>query len=227
MARTLDPEAYAGRRDLFVDAATLLIQTKGYEQLSIADVLTATDSSKGAFYHYFESKQDLLEAVIDRLTDTALAVAEPVALDPALPAVDQLMTLFTTIAGWKNARKDLMLAILEVWLSDNNIVVREMVRRQASSRLTPLLARIVANGKAAGDFTVQDPAETAAVIVALILGAQESAGRLFLDCQGGRATLADARRTFAAYERALERILDAPTGSLKLAEDATLQMWFG
>jgi AcrR family transcriptional regulator len=226
MARTLDPEAYAGRRDLFVDAATQLIQTRGYEQLSIADVLAATDSSKGAFYHYFDSKQDLLVAVIDRIADTALAVAEPAALDPALPAIDQFMTLFATIAGWKNARKELMLALLEVWLSDDNIVVREMFRRQAGSRIPPLLAKIVAKGKAEGAFSVDDPAETANVVMAVILGAQESAGRLFVDCQHGRASLADANRTFRAYERALERILGAPSGSLKLADEATIKLWF-
>jgi AcrR family transcriptional regulator len=227
MARILNPEAYAGRRDLFVDAATVLIQTRGYEQLSIADILATTDSSKGAFYHYFDSKQDLLEAVIDRITDTALAAAEPVALDPALPAIEQLKTLFTTIAGWKNARKELMLALLEVWLSDDNIVVREMLRRQAATRVAPLLARIVAKGKAEGAFTVDEPAETANVIMAVILGAQEAAGRLFVDCQHGRATMVDAGRTFNAYERALERILSAPAGSLKLADEATLKLWFG
>jgi AcrR family transcriptional regulator len=227
MARTLNPEAHAVRRDAFVDAATRLIQTKGYEQLSIADVLAATDSSKGAFYHYFDSKESLLSAVIDRISDAALADVGPLAFDPGLSAIEQFGRLLTSIAGWKNARKELMLAILEVWLSDDNLVVREKLRVQVASIMGPLFARIAAKGQAEGTFQIDEPVETADVIVALILGAQEAAGRLFLDCQKGRATTADAARAFRAYQQALERILGAPAGSLRLVDDETLKLWFG
>lgn len=227
MARTLNPEAHASKRDVFVEAAQRIIQTKGYEQLSIADVLAATESSKGAFYHYFDSKESLLSAVIDRITNMALADVGPVVFDPEVSAVEQFGRLFTSIAGWKNARKELMLAILEVWLSDDNAVVREKLRVQAASIMGPLFAGIIARGKAEGTFSIDDPVETTDVIVALILGAQEAAGRLFLDCQKGRATIADARRMFGAYQHALERILGVPTGSVRMFDDATLTLWFG
>ncbi len=67
MARTLDPAAHALRRDEFVDAAQRLIAAKGYEALSIQDLLDDLGASKGAFYHYFGSKSDLLGAVVDRM----------------------------------------------------------------------------------------------------------------------------------------------------------------
>ena len=62
MARTVDTEAHAVRREAFVDVAQRLMQTKGYEQMSIQDVLDELDASRGAFYHYFDSKTALLEA---------------------------------------------------------------------------------------------------------------------------------------------------------------------
>ena len=61
MARTLDPAAHAVKRDTFLDAAQRLIKTKGYEALSVQDVLAAVGTSKGAFYHYFDSKAALLD----------------------------------------------------------------------------------------------------------------------------------------------------------------------
>ena len=57
------PTAHAVRRDEFVDAAQRLIQSPGYEQMSVQDVLDELGASKGAFYHYFDSKEALLEAV--------------------------------------------------------------------------------------------------------------------------------------------------------------------
>ena len=67
VARTRDPEVHALRRDEFVDVALRLMQTKGWAATSIQDVLAETGASKGAFYHYFSSKSDLLEAVIERI----------------------------------------------------------------------------------------------------------------------------------------------------------------
>ena len=48
MARTVDTEAHAIRREAFVEAAQRLIQTKGYDQMSIQDVLGELDASSSA-----------------------------------------------------------------------------------------------------------------------------------------------------------------------------------
>jgi AcrR family transcriptional regulator len=60
MARTVNATLYTVRRDAFLDVAQRLVQTKGYEAMSIQDVLNELEASKGAFYHYFDSKQALL-----------------------------------------------------------------------------------------------------------------------------------------------------------------------
>ena len=52
MARTRDTESHTVRRDAFVDAAQRIMATKGYEALSVQEVIDAVDASKGAFYHY-------------------------------------------------------------------------------------------------------------------------------------------------------------------------------
>src|SRR4051794_41269773 len=70
--RAVNPHKHAARRDEFIEAGQRLIQTRGYEQLSIEDLLAEVGASKGAFYHYFDSKQSLLEAIIERLRAHAL-----------------------------------------------------------------------------------------------------------------------------------------------------------
>ncbi len=49
MARTLDPAAHAVRREAFIETAQRLIQTRGYERMSIQDVLDDVGASRGAF----------------------------------------------------------------------------------------------------------------------------------------------------------------------------------
>lgn len=43
-----------------------LFMTKGYEQTSIQDILDETGLSKGGLYHHFKSKEDILEAVMNK-----------------------------------------------------------------------------------------------------------------------------------------------------------------
>jgi len=68
MARVVkDLKNAARRKDILDVAQRLVVETKGYEGMSIQDVLDELKISKGAFYHYFDSKGDLLEALIERM----------------------------------------------------------------------------------------------------------------------------------------------------------------
>ncbi len=226
MPRTLNPAAHALRRDAFVDVAQRLIATKGYEELSIQDVLDEAGSSKGAFYHYFDSKEALLAAVVDRITEAALAATTPIVCDETLPAVRKFERFFGGIAQWKNARKDLMLGLIGVWLSDSNTIVREQVRRSAIARITPVLAEIVREGQADGSFHVNSVEHAAEVLIALILGLQEFAIRAFMARQARQITFEDAMSTFLAYQEALDRILGVPDGTFQFLDDETAHLWF-
>ena len=64
MVRIVKEQGYAEKRGEILDAAQRLVFSKGYERLTIQDILQALDISKGALYHYFDSKQAVLEALI-------------------------------------------------------------------------------------------------------------------------------------------------------------------
>jgi AcrR family transcriptional regulator len=224
--RTLNPATHAIRREAFLDVAERLIRSKGYEQMSIQDVLDALGASKGAFYHYFDSKEALLEAVIERMTDAALAVVEPIAADPRLPAAAKLQAVFETAGRWKSERSDLLLAVLRSWYAPENDRVRLRVARAGAERLTPLFARIIRQGAAEGAFDPTHPDQAASVLMALFIGSGDAIGQLVLDRQDGIIPLVEAERHVAAYGEAIERILGLPTGSFELIDAASLQVWF-
>lgn len=226
MARTLDPAAHALRRDEFVDAAQGLIQSRGYEQMSVQDVLDELGASKGAFYHYFDSKESLLGAVIERMTDGAVAMLTPMVADPGLTATEKLQGVFSGIAQFKNERRELLLAIIQTWISDDNAIVREKFRRVAVRRLAPLLTAVVRQGLAEGAFTAGPPEAVARVLMSMILGANEAATELFVARQANVVSFEVIERTLAAYADAFERILGARAGSLPITDEATLRLWF-
>ncbi|HEX5395789.1 MAG TPA: TetR/AcrR family transcriptional regulator [Candidatus Limnocylindria bacterium] len=228
MARTVDRAAHSLRRDAFIDAAQSMIATRGYEQLSVQDVLDATDASKGAFYHYFDSKADLLEAVVERMTNGVLVDVAPFIADPSVPAIEKLQGLFGRIASWKNARKELLRGLIETWYSDENIVVREKFKRDVSRRLEPVLAQIIEQGNAEGTFSAGSPQRSAEVLVTLLLGLNDRAGRLYLDRHAGRISFEEVEAAFGFYDAIFGRVLGVPAGQLSLVDqsDVDLREWF-
>src|SRR5260370_35983058 len=86
------------RREAFVEAGERLIQARTYERTSIQDILDDLGASRGAFYHYFDSKQALLEAVIHRMGGAGLAPIEAILREPRLPPADKLGRQFRGIA---------------------------------------------------------------------------------------------------------------------------------
>jgi AcrR family transcriptional regulator len=226
MARTVDTEARAVRREAFVDTALQLMQAKGYEQMSIQDVLDELGASRGAFYHYFDSKAALLEAVVTRVVDTALASVAPLVDDPSLAAVPKLEGLFGGLAQWKMERTHLMLALTRVWLSDENTLMRDKMWQHLMERLAPLLAAILRQGDDEGTFTVASPGHTARVLVALLHGLNDLAVRTFVDREASGVTLAEVESMVSAYVEAMERILGVPAGTLELIDRSALEEWY-
>lgn len=227
MARTVNVAIHTVRKEAFVDAALRLMQTRGYESVSIQDVLDAVGASRGAFYHYFDSKQELLEAAVDRIADQALTELTPVVDDPVLPAIPKLERFFSGIGRWKTQRKALMLELIKVWVSDHNAVVREKVRRTLVARVTPVLAKIVAQGVAEEVFTVGSVAETAKMLMMFMTAFQDEITELFLARQAREISYEAVVRSLDGYSAGFERILGAPAGSLHLADEETLREWFG
>jgi AcrR family transcriptional regulator len=231
MARTVDVVAHAARRDAFIDSAIRLVQTRGYAQLSIQDVIEDVGASKGAFFHYFGSKEALLAAVVDRMVLAATSAVAPIAADPGLTALQKLHGVFAGIAQWKRAqpelRPDTVTELVRTWYSDENTIVVERMRAAVAGRLTPLLLEILREGAADGSFSLASPEGTAGVITSLILGLNEAAIRLFLARRDGTVPLETVICTLTAYSEAFDRILGAP-GAMGIAfDEEVVRFWFG
>ena len=227
MARTVNVEAHALRREAFVDVAERLIQSTGYEEMSIQNVLDELGASRGAFYYYFDSKAALLDAVVARMVETVTSLLAPLVADPTVSALQKLEGVFAGIARWKGERTELMTALLRAWLSDENAIVREKFRRGLAVHLAPPLAAIVRQGAEERVFTTSSPDDTARVLVSLIEGANETATDLYMARQAEQVSLEEVERTLTTYFAAFEQVLGLPGGSLTTLDEAVLHQWYG
>ncbi|MGE5619133.1 MAG: TetR/AcrR family transcriptional regulator [Sphingomonadaceae bacterium] len=219
-------KAHSVRRNEILDVAQRLVYTKGYEQMTIQDILDSLQIAKGTFFHYFDSKPALLEALIERMLLEMERVVRPIVDDPCLPALEKLQRFCATLGRWKTERKDSLLALLRVWYADENAIVRQKVSAAAYKLITPLLTAIIRQGVREGALAVSHPEHTGGVVLAILLGLGESFAMVLLSPEAHRGGIERIESSVAAYNEALERVLGAPTGVVQLVDAETLGEWF-
>jgi AcrR family transcriptional regulator len=224
MARIV--KAHAVRRNEILDVARRLVYTRGYEQMTIQDILDDLRISKGAFYHYFDSKQVLLEALVERLQEEAEQLIAPIVHDPNLSALAKLQRFFDRLSRWKIAQKTFVLALMRVLYTDDNALYRQKMRATGVKRFMPLVTVIIRQGIQEGALTTAYPDQVGEVVISLALDLGDTLGGLLLSFDPQRDDLRPIERTVAAYTDALERVLGASPASLTLVDAQTLKEWF-
>ncbi|MEG0742950.1 MAG: TetR/AcrR family transcriptional regulator, partial [Clostridia bacterium] len=100
MARNKYPEVTIGR---ILDVSEQLFLEKGYEHTTIQDIINALgDLSKGAIYHHFKSKEEIIIAVVDRLYGSTEAGCAEIQADKSLSGLQKLRKLFYVSIGNAN-----------------------------------------------------------------------------------------------------------------------------
>lgn len=88
MARNKYPEETVKK---ILDAAEELFMTRGYEQTTMQDIVDRLGGlTKGAVYHHFKSKEDILMAVFERANRPMVAHIEKVTADCGLTGLEKL-----------------------------------------------------------------------------------------------------------------------------------------
>jgi AcrR family transcriptional regulator len=163
-------KAPAVRRAELLDCAQRLFLTRGYERTTVNDVIAATGLSKGAFYHHFRAKEDLLEAIAARFAYESLGFVEGLLGDRSLDALKRLNLLLSVSRDWKREHIAELHAMLATLLDPQNVVLYQRIVEAAFKVLGPALTRIIADGVAQGVFDAADPALAAEVLLGLANG---------------------------------------------------------
>ncbi|HZS75137.1 MAG TPA: TetR/AcrR family transcriptional regulator [Ktedonobacteraceae bacterium] len=226
MPRTVKEKEYAVKRNEILDMAEQLIYRKGYEQMTIQDILDGLEISKGAFYHYFDSKQALLEALVERMLELAEQAILPIVQDPNLPALEKMQRYFATANRWKSERKAFLIPFIQVWYADDNAIVREKFNTMGSEHVGPWLAQIIRQGVQEETMNTPYPEQMGALVLSILWKLGDTFARLLINYEGGSESPQRAQDMVVAYSDALERVLGAPKGSLQLMDDESVKEWF-
>lgn len=208
------------RREQLLDHAQALFLTRGYDRASLNDVIAAAGVSKGAFYHYFASKEALLEALAERFARQALAGVQTILDDPGLDPLSRLNGLLAKSRQAKIESASEAWALFETMFRPENLVLFHRINLAASASFSPLLVKIIRQGVEDGAFRTFDPEGVADMVMQFGLATHGVVAKAI--ASGSDADMDVAIETLEKrvrlYEIALDRVLSLPDGSIRISE---------
>ncbi|MBP2643092.1 MAG: TetR family transcriptional regulator [Firmicutes bacterium] len=153
MARVLkEPEE---RKNEIMDAAQNLFESKGYEETSVNDIIQKVGIAKGTFYYYFKSKEEIMDAVVDREMDIQLQHIMKIIDDKSCNALIKLKNIIRDNVK-RYSRRIELLGYLH---KKENIVMHQKSLVQSVKKFAPVLSKIIQQGIDEKLFNTRYPLE--------------------------------------------------------------------
>lgn len=160
MGRNKHPEETV---NLILDVAFRLFLEKGYEHTSIQDIIDQLGGlSKGAIYHHFKSKEEILMAVTDRMTAESNQMLAAIRDRTDLTGKEKLKTIFKASIN-RPVQNDIFTAAPNFSNNPRLLcsLLHETIHDAAPNYILPILEQGVADGSIQTDY----PAELAELIL--------------------------------------------------------------
>jgi AcrR family transcriptional regulator len=208
------------RRAEILDEAFRIFLERGYDNTSLNDVISEAGFSKGMFYHHFESKDALLVALFERISDETYEGLRPILAEEGLNPLERLQKVLNRVAVLRveqaHATRPVFAAIHKPESGD----LFNGIARAWMQRFRPVLASIIEEGVAQGIFETFDAEGVAQMVLEHASGTKDLF-TLGLNAPSAEERDAAARRLtirLRLHALSLSRILGLPDGSLTIGD---------
>lgn len=190
------------RRNEILDAADELFAQKGFDGTSTNNILEKVGIARGTLYHHFKSKEDIMDALIERYNVRLLGAAQEIASDKSIPVVARIIRVVMALNLSGGSSEEIMEHIHK----PQNALMHQKIQRVIISGVTPILAEIIREGIQLGLFSTPFPYECMEMVVTY--------ANTVLDDDSVPLTNEERMLRMQAFIFNIERLLGAESGSL-------------
>ncbi len=120
--------------------------TQGYENTSVDEIIEKAQIAKGTYYYHFQSKEQMLEEVIDMMIDSEIEMAKQI-IQTDIPVPQKIVGILASIKPTE-AEQPVKNALFQ----PENVLMHYKVRQKLINVLTPLLSEVIEEGVNEGIF---------------------------------------------------------------------------
>ena len=148
------------RKKEILDIAEELFTTKGYDNTSTTDILERVGIARGTMYYHFKSKEEILDALIDRVIQGIVRNVKS-ALSYKATAPQKIISFI----GATRVDSAIGKEIADHAHKPQNALMHQKIMNALLTVLTPIVAEIIKDGIKEGNFSTNYPEETAEMLL--------------------------------------------------------------
>ena len=149
------------RKNEILDVAEQLFAEKGFDNASTNDIINKIGIARGTLYHHFASKEEILDAMVERMTSRSISRAAAVIADKSVPLLERLSAAVISLSLNSGAGAE----VFEQIHRPQNALLHQKMQERLMSGVVPLIAKLVEEGNADGTFDSPYPDEAAEMIM--------------------------------------------------------------
>lgn len=154
-------KAHDERKNEIIDTAQNLFMTKGYSACSVAEIIDAIGIAKGTFYHYFKSKEEVLDAIVDKGTDMIVSRIYKVLRDDSLTYIEKIVGSLFAMQIEDTMGNEIL---DELHKAENSLMHQKSIY-MIVNRVSPLLEELIIQGNKDGVFKCKHPNQYLKIIL--------------------------------------------------------------
>lgn len=143
------------RKNEILDVSQRLFSEKGYGKCSVNEIINEIGIAKGTFYHYFKSKEEVLDAIVERTTAMIIERAKLIGENKEMPPSEKFLNVFLCL----RLEDKQQLELLDEMHKTENVLMHQKSLVSSVEGITPILVEIVKEGMEAGAFKCDYPEE--------------------------------------------------------------------
>lgn len=123
------------KKEQILDISLSLFLEKGYDNTSISDIVTSLDIARGTLYYHFESKEAIMDAIIEQSVKEIVERVEKMVFKKDLSVYEKIFSLFSTTSMKRKSGGDLMIDYLN---QPQNALLHEKSNSSLIQKISPL-----------------------------------------------------------------------------------------
>ncbi|EOS39911.1 TetR/AcrR family transcriptional regulator [Lachnospiraceae bacterium] len=154
------------KSDLILDSMQKLMQKKDTRSISVSEIAKEAGIGKGSIYYYFKSKEEIVDAVIERSYSDAIRQAKELVQAPGLDALTKMEIIFRTCrdSSMELSRQE---AGSYMELQQSALLHQQYIYIMIRN-LRPILADIIRQGNQEGSIVCSSPEEVAEIVLIIL-----------------------------------------------------------
>lgn len=192
------------RKNEILDVAERLFGTKGFDSTSTGDILNEIGIARGTLYYHFKSKEEILDAVINRMMKRLIEKAEAIAAQKNVPVLQRLTMMMLSLNVSDGNGQEL----LKQMHKPQNALMHQKMEKSLMSGINPIITDLIKEGMEQGICQTDYPEEVAEMTFLYV-------NTVFDDLV--EHSEEERQRKIAAFIYNLERLLNMEQDSMKPA----------